>query len=224
MSEIEKIKKRYEDRGKSTQVKKYESNKLFPRYVSAEREKRYEKILIEKFTTLSGVKLMEIGSGSGENITFFKRIGVTSQNLYANELMPNRVEHLQSNHADIHIFPGDACELNFTKEFDVVFQSTVFTSVIDNKFRKLLANKMWAMLRPGGIVLWYDFVFSNPANKEVKKVTKQEVIRLFPNAVSIKFYKVTLAPPIGRRVWKFYNIINFIFPFLRTHIIAVIHK
>lgn len=224
MSEIENIKRRYEEREKNKKIKKHYSNNLFSEYIAREREKHYENILKEVFSDFSSIKVMEIGAGSGSNLSFFKRTKVPPENIFANELLPNRVEMLRKNHPDINIFPGNALELNFRGEFDIVFQSTVFTSVLDDIFRQQLADKMWSMLKPDGIVLWYDFIFSNPANKDVRKVTKTDIRKLFPSAQSIIFHKATLAPPIGRKVGKLYNLINSLFPFLRTHVIAIIYK
>ena len=65
-------------------------------------------------------------------------------------------------------------------------------------------------------VLWYDFKYNTPNNKDVKGVGKAEIKMLFPEAKKIIFHNVTLAPPIGRRVGKFYNIINFLFSFFQN--------
>ena len=81
---------------------------------------------------------------------------------------------------------------------------------------------MWEMKSEKGIILWYDFVYDNPFNKDVKGINKKEIKSLFPMASKYIFYKTTLAPPIGRRIKKFYNFFNILFPFLRTHTIAVI--
>jgi hypothetical protein len=123
-----------------------------------------------------------------------------------------------------NVLPGDALLLEFESYFDVVFQSTVFTSILDSDFKKKLAVKMFDMVKDDGLVLWYDFKYDNPNNKDVKGVGKNEIKELFPEAKKIIFHNVTLAPPIGRRVGKFYNVVNFLFPFLRTHIISEIYK
>jgi hypothetical protein len=95
---------------------------------------------------------------------------------------------------------------------------------LDSNFRKALAVKMWEMLKPGGIILSYDFIFNNPANKDVVKLTKKEIKMLFPNYSEIHFRKVTLAPPLSRKIGHLYNFLNFLFPFFRTHLVAIIKK
>jgi hypothetical protein len=97
----------------------------------------------------------------------------------------------------------------------------VFTSVLDDNFRKELALKMISMVKPNGIILFYDFKYNNPANKNVKRVSPRDIRNLF-SSKHIKFYSVTLAPPISRKIGRFYNLINILFPFLRTHLVSVI--
>jgi 2-polyprenyl-3-methyl-5-hydroxy-6-metoxy-1,4-benzoquinol methylase len=220
MSETDKIIARYELR----KSKKYNYNDSYSQFVIREREKIYSLILNKNFPKLNTLKVIEIGAGYGGNIRFFLNAQIQPANLHANELIWERINALKNSYPNIHIHPGNALDLNFTEEFDIVFQSTVFTSILDNDFRKKLAEKMWEMLKPGGIVLWYDFIYNNPNNPHVKKVSKAEVTSLFSKAKSISFYPVTLAPPIGRKIGALYNLVNTLFPFLRTHIIAEIHK
>lgn len=193
-------------------------------YSKSEREFKYSKICKQHNLNLSNCKIMEIGAGSGDNLLFFHRLGIPWENIFANELLGDRVEVLKQNILSSNIFAGDATELKMNESFDIVLQSTVFTSILDNNFKAKLANCIFKMVKPGGIVLWYDFKFNNPQNKNVKAISKSEILELFPACKSIEFTSCTLAPPIGRRIGKLYNTINLLFPFLRSHIIAVIKK
>jgi ubiquinone/menaquinone biosynthesis C-methylase UbiE len=173
---------------------------------------------------LSAIKLIEIGAGTGDNIFFLARRGIKWENIWANELLQDRFEILKERFPESHLLEGDASKLEFKEKFDIVFQSTVFTSVLDSPLKQKLADKMMEMLNPGGIILWYDFMYDNPRNKHVKGIQKSEIRKLFRQAKDIDFYKVTLAPPISRRFYRLYHLINTLFPFLRTHVIAVIKK
>jgi hypothetical protein len=62
---------------------------------------------------------------------------------------------------------------------------------------------------------------NNPRNRDVRAVPKSEVQQLFPHA-AIHFRRVTLAPPLARRLWAAYHWINL--PWLRTHLVAVAAK
>ncbi|MBA4853953.1 methyltransferase domain-containing protein [Emticicia sp. BO119] len=219
-SEVLKIKLRYDKR----KGKNHDTNWIFSFFIQSEREFIYTKI-VRKFTSqLSKIKIIEIGAGTGSNLLFFHRMGIPFTNIYANELLEDRGAVLKKNLPIPNIYIGDACELNYNEEFDIVFQSTVFTSILDDEFKKKLADTMWEMVKTTGIILWYDFKYNNPNNLDVKGIGKKEIKMLFPLAKDIEFYNVTLAPPIGRRIGKLYNILNFFLPFLRTHLIAVIKK
>lgn len=223
-NELEKIQERYAKRAYSELVKKQQSNWVFNYYIQVEREFIYSQILRKSSKKISNIKLIEIGAGTGNNLLFFHRLGIPFNNIVGNELLEDRAKFLKQNIEAIHVDIGDATELSYNEEFDIVFQSTVFTSILDTEIKEKLATKMWEMTKKDGFILWYDFKYNNPSNKDVKGVGKSEIRELFPNNKGIDFYNVTLAPPIGRLIGKAYNIVNFLFPFLRTHLLAVIKK
>lgn len=221
--ETEKIKIRYEKRKSNRSVQDHDAAKSFIFFMSKERERIYTQLLQKQFNSrIKNITLLEIGAGNGGNIAFFKDIGISASSIYANELLEDRIQNLRENHPEVHILPGDARKLlpDYSHSFDVVFQSTVFTSILEPEFKKELADCCLKLLKPDGMVLWYDFAFDNPKNKDVKGIKKKEIRALFPNC-NIAFYKVTLAPPIGRRVGKLYPVLNAL-PFLRTHLVAAI--
>jgi len=97
--------------------------------------------------------------------------------------------------AAIKIQVGDAAEIDPAEEpFDIVYQSTVFTSILDEGFQQKLADRMWALTKPGGGVLWYDFIYNNPRNPDVRGVPLRRIRELFPHG-KIHPWKITLAPP-----------------------------
>jgi len=215
--EVEEIKSRYLRRNKSN------FNDMYYFYSSSERELKYLQVLKNYFKSFEHLKLMEIGAGIGGNLLTLKRHGFKWENLYANELLEDSLETLKYNLPNSSVLPGNATDLEFKGAFDVTFHSMVFTSILDDGFKELLAKKMYGMTKKGGMVLWYDFKYNNPKNSDVKGIGKKEILRLFPQAKKVVFHSVTLAPPIGRRVGSYYSFFN-LFPFLRTHIIAEIYK
>ena len=177
---------------------------------------------------VSEKKVLEIGCGNGINLLRLIGMGFDPEKMVANELDQGRAKSARGRLPEaVSVVPGDALALDVPdNSFDIVMQSTVFTSILDAKFQEALADKMWRMVAPGGGVLWYDFKYNNPKNNDVKGVSVKRIRHLFPEA-KIKTWPITLAPPIGRRVvGKFifpYHLLN-VFPFLRTHILAWIQK
>lgn len=197
-------------------------NNIYYDKIQSERNSIYKSILGKNFSDAGQIKLLEIGAGSGSNLPFFLELGLLPENIYANEILPERIDALHRNFPKINVLPGYSQDLNLPeKSFDLIFQSTVFSSVLQANARQDIARCMLKWLKSGGMILWYDFIYNNPSNPNVRKVSKQEIISLFPNCKYV-FHKVTLLPPLGRRVRSAYSLFNAL-PFLRTHLIVEIY-
>lgn len=178
---------------------------------------------------LASLKLLEIGCGTGDSILEMLRLGFEPANLVGVELIPARAararerlpERVAVLHGDAMSVPADA-----DGKFDIVLQSLVFSSLLANDFQETLARRIWSLLRPGGAVLWYDFIYNNPVNPDVRGVPVKRVRQLFPEAM-LSFRRVTLAPPISRLVCRVhpgaYALLN-VLPFLRTHVLCWLAK
>ncbi len=173
-------------------------------------------------------RVLEIGCGSGGNLLQLLRLGFSPTNLEGNELLPERVTLTRKYLPEaVKIYQGDALALDLPDAaYDIVYQSTVFTSLLDEAFQARLAEQMWRWLKPGGGALWYDFTFDNPNNPDVRGVKLGRIRALFPES-TVYARKVTLAPPISRRVTRVHPVLYTVFnmlPFLRTHILCWIGK
>lgn len=177
---------------------------------------------------LDTLDALEVGCGHGDNLLELLRLGFAPERLVANELLPERAAAARARlPAAVRLLEGDATQLAWPDaSFDLVVQSTVFSSLLDAAFRTRLAQCMWRWLRPGGAVLWYDFTVNNPRNPDVRGVPLAEVRRLFPGG-RIDARRITLAPPIARRVVKLHPGAWWLFntlPLLRTHVLVCVHK
>lgn len=172
--------------------------------------------------------LLEIGCGTGDDLLLLIRLGFDPARLVGSELLEERVRRARHRlPAALRLEHGDAAELDLAEaSFDVVMQSTVFTSLLDDDFQRRLADRMWALTKPGGGVLWCDFVYDNPRNPDVRGVPVSRIRELFPAARG-RYWKIGLAPPISRRVTRIhpalYGAFNAI-PALRTHIFCWLKK
>ena len=180
------------------------------------------------FADLSTLRLLEVGCGSGGNLQELLRLGFAPQQLSGAELLPERIAQARAGlPASIALFEGDATQLDLSPaSFDIVFVSTVFSSLLDAAFQRRLADTMWRWVKPGGGVLWYDFTVNNPRNADVRGVPLGRVQALFPQG-RLQHERVTLAPPIARAVTRvhagLYPLLNAT-PWLRTHVLAWLGK
>ena len=226
--EIEKIAERYERR-KAVVGGRYA--RFNPEVIAGTQERQRALVSLLKtqgIADLGGLDVLEIGCGSGANLQELLLLGAKPENLVGNELLPERAE--QARHMlpqAVRLFLGDASALPFEEaSFDIVYQSTVFSSILNDGLQCRIADAMWRWVRPGGGILWYDFTFNNPSNPDVRGVPLKRVRELFPRGL-VTARRVTLAPPISRRVVrlhpKMYGIFNAL-PLLRTHVLCFIQK
>ncbi len=177
---------------------------------------------------VEGRRLLEVGCGTGDWLRALIRWGCRPQDLAGIDLLPERVDAARSLcPAGLDLRPGDATALPYPDaSFDLVLQSTMFTSILDDGVRRRAAAEMLRVLRPGGHVIWYDFRVNNPRNPDVRRVGAAEIRALFPGC-NVRLRSVTLAPPIVRRLagvsWLLCHVLSW-FPFLRTHYLGLLRK
>ena len=162
-------------------------------------------------------RVLEVGCGTGDDLLEYIRLGFAPEHLAGCELLEDRAETARHRlPAATTVVCGDASAADFEEEsFDIVAQSTVFTSLLNDEFQQQLADRMWALARPGGGILWYDFIYDNPQNPDVRGVPASRVRELFAGG-EFRSWKVTLAPPIGRRLARIhplaYSVANWLSP------------
>lgn len=172
--------------------------------------------------------LCEIGCGTGDDLIQFTRLGFSAENLVGCDLLEERIAVARRRvAAPVRLVVGNALEVSLPEEsFDVVFHSTVLSSLLDDDFQRSVAQRMWSLVRPGGGVLSCDFVYGNPRNPDVRGVTVSRIRELFPGR-PVRTWRLGLAPPISRRVTKvhprLYGAFNVV-PFLRVYALCWIAK
>jgi SAM-dependent methyltransferase len=202
--ELERLRERYERRARLAVTDRY--NPLLPAAYMAAQEK--ERALIRWIRTC-GIEpvtertVLDVGCGHGGDLIQLIRLGFAARNLVGYELLAERAEAARKRvPAATRIICGDAAAATLEDgSFDVVAQSTVFTSILDDAFQERLAQRMWNLARPGGGILWYDFVYDNPRNPDVRAVKLERVRSLFPVPPS-RCWRLTLVPPLSRVVTR----------------------
>lgn len=170
---------------------------------------------------------MDIGCGRGSELRNLIRYGAKPKNLFGIDLLPVRIDEAKTLSPNIDFQCGSAEEIPYDNDmFDIVLQFTVFTSVLDMNMKKKIASEMLRVLKPHGIILWYDYHMDNPKNPDVKGVKKREIYELFTGC-DISLKRITLAPPLTRIIAPYSWLLCYLLEklrFLNTHYLGVIKK
>jgi SAM-dependent methyltransferase len=177
---------------------------------------------------LGGKRILEVGCGTGKWLRDLIAWGADPENLFGIELLQAsaaRARRLCP--PGVTVECSNAAELRFDSgSFDLVLQATMFTSVLDAEMKRSMAAEMLRVLRPGGLILWYDMFVKNPRNPYVHPVGKAEIRQLFPGC-SLELRRVSLAPPLVRLIaphaWAVCALMARVAP-LCTHYLGALRK
>lgn len=150
---------------------------------------------------LAGNRILEIGCGSGHWLREFIQWGALPTDLTGIDLRPEALSLAsRSCPQGVMLRCMEGCLLEFDDEtFDIVLQSMVFTSVLDEEVRQQMAHEMLRVMKKDGLIIWYDFFFANPWNPDVRAVRKAEIKQLFPRCL-VELERVSLILPVVKRL------------------------
>jgi ubiquinone/menaquinone biosynthesis C-methylase UbiE len=113
------------------------------------------------------------------------------------------------------------------RSFDIVAQLTMFTSILDAAAQLACAAEMRRVLAPAGAILWYDFRYPSPRNRDVRPVRLRDIRALFPGW-SMDVVATTLLPPVARRLapvsFWICDLLESTLPPLRSHYLAILRR
>jgi SAM-dependent methyltransferase len=178
------------------------------------------------FQRLSERRTLEVGCGEGAVLLEFLGYGATPARLHGADLILDRVRSAHARLPHLPLACADGQHLPYPDgAFDLVLQFTALSSMLDSALKARVAQEMYRVTRkPGGMILWYDF-WLNPTNPQVRGIRQAEVRRLFPDCWC-EFHRVTLAPPVARRLVKWSWLLSYLVDRLRlfnSHYLAAIH-
>lgn len=200
MGEDQRLLRVYADRDASDKLRLYSYFEPSTIYISQQRERTIIKSLQDAgINDLSNLKMLDIGCGRGGTLRDMLRYGALPENCHGIDLVPERIKIARElSPAGIKYICGNADALPFENDyFDMVILFTVYSSVLCDSMRVSMASEVKRVLNSNGIILWYDFIYNNPANSDVAGVGMKEIRRLFPSA-KINLYRKILPPPIAR--------------------------
>ncbi|MBI1760305.1 MAG: class I SAM-dependent methyltransferase [Acidobacteria bacterium] len=151
------------------------------------------------WASLAHKRILEIGCGAGGVLHEFLWLGATPSLLHGAELLEWRLAEAKAATPHLPLVLADGQQLPYADaSFDLVAQYTVFSSILDTQVRQAIAAEMRRVLRPGGLILWYDF-WTNPLNPQTRGIRKAEIRALFPHC-QFSFKCLTLASPLVCRL------------------------
>jgi SAM-dependent methyltransferase len=149
---------------------------------------------------LSGQRILDVGCGVGQWLADFETWGARRELLAGIDLLPDRVDAARARLAGADVRCGDASSLPWDSgAFDIAVQSTVFSSILDDRMKAAVAAEMARVVAPAGVIVWHDFFVDNPRNRAVRGIRRRELQSLFPG-FQLRLRRVTLAPPLARLI------------------------
>lgn len=174
--------------------------------------------------TLTGLDTLEVGCGSGGALRRLMALGAEPARMAGIDLMEARIEAAREllPQAEFHV--GSAHNLPFSDaSFDVVLQATLFSSVVDPDLQLAIAAEMVRVLRPSGVLVWYD-MHRVAQSSNIVPMGIDRIRELFGGA-KIDVRSVTLRWWLGQRVPRVSRAIALALqqvPFCCSHYLAVI--
>ncbi|HEU5018869.1 MAG TPA: class I SAM-dependent methyltransferase [Pseudolabrys sp.] len=227
MDEIARIRKAYEGRIEQGVIDRY--SLFFPGelYMLQRREEETLRLLARHgLTSLRDLTILDVGCGRGTRFIDWMRWGALPSSIYGIDLLEPFIKEARQNVPGSHVAVGAADHLPFPAgSFDLVVQSTVFTSILDPSLKEAVASEMARILRPNGFILWYDFRYPSFFNRNVRPIKLAELKSLFPGR-QIVWRSLTLLPPIARKLapvsMSACRVLESSMPLLRSHYLALI--
>jgi SAM-dependent methyltransferase len=227
MRETERIRDAYARREAQGRDGRYSLDDPANAYMFARRERDLIALLRRHgLMPLCGRDIIDVGCGNGAVLRDLVQLGADPPRCAGIDLLQERIELAQAADDRMTFTCGDASSLPCAEaSYDVALQFTLLSSVLDAPMRRAIASETMRVLRPGGVLVWYDFIW-NPGNRDVRGIGLGELRALYPGC-TIDARRVTLAPPITRVCARISPAICEALeaaPWLRSHYLAAVKR
>ncbi|MFL2983054.1 MAG: class I SAM-dependent methyltransferase [Candidatus Neomarinimicrobiota bacterium] len=206
------------------QSDKWSDSNLGNQIIYKERFVNIVKLFKKNKINLKDKKILDIGCAGGNLFPIFNNLGVKEKNINGIDIRLNRIDDAKMIYPKSRLKVMDARQLEFFDDtFDVIITFTLFSSILKNDFRKQIASEISRVLKPTGIILYYDFRYNNPFNKNVLRMKESDINILFPH-MEKTLELITVFPPLIRNISylskTMYPLLSR-FQFMKTHYIGL---
>jgi ubiquinone/menaquinone biosynthesis C-methylase UbiE len=181
------------------------------RLLSVERMSHLERLVRSELADTTRPSIVDVGCGGGHDLAAWIERGWPPRLLAGIDLVEGRIAAARERCPSVDLRVGSGMDLPFESgRFEVATAATVFSSIPDRRSRQQLFAEMYRVVRPGGLVVVYDFVVRNPRNANVLAMDARRLAELAgrPPAGSERLspflYSVALGmlihPTIGRLI------------------------
>jgi ubiquinone/menaquinone biosynthesis C-methylase UbiE len=185
--------------------------------------------LLEGFGALplKGKRVLDVGCGFGHELDAMRTFGAQPNDLIGMDLLPDRIREATAKFPELEFKTGNAERIDYEDGyFDLILVTTLFSSIRDEHMAQGVAREITRVLKVRGAVLWYDFRYKAPWNRDVRGMPSWRIRSLFPT-LRPDLRQITLIPPVSRRLGglgpTLYPVLSAI-PFLRSHYIGLLIK
>lgn len=150
-------------------------------------------------------EVLDLGCGFGNWLRLLHQWGADPVRLHGVDLLADRVEQarrLSPPGMDLRL--GSGLRLDYPDaSFDLCAASTVFSSVLDAQLQRAVAAELARVLRPGGWLLVFDFVISDPRNPDTVGVGPRRIKAICQGLELAGSQRLLLPAPLLRRLPRF---------------------
>ncbi len=223
--EVQRLESVYADYDAGTERRKGDPRNPGNACIGREVDQAVVGLLSRACPSLSTCRILDVGCGWGDLLGWFHEQGVPAANLSGVDLLPYRIQRARARYPHLTFSQGNAERLDFPDgALDLVLCFLVFSSILDRRMARNVAQSVVRVLRPGGAVFWYDTRFPNPWNRNTRPMTRARIAELFPRC-SLNLQSITVIPPLARRLGATAGAVYprlARIPMLRTHYLGLL--